>query len=313
MKMEREPLCIMMVGLPGSGKSVSASCMKQTWDYGNGPHVNIHSSDDIRQELYGDANNQEHNDKVFRCLHARIKADLEQGVDVIFDATNINKKQRIHFLNMVGGICVPVCHVMATPIDHCLWRNQKRGRQIPPNAIRGMLNKFQPPAYSEGFSSIHYETASCDAFSVEAFAKISDTFDQRNRHHALTLGQHSQRVVEYLYQHGITDKRLLFAGYLHDNGKLLTATPTNQRGESDGDYHYYNHENVGAYNSIFYAFNAGFNPNDVTYISNLIYYHMRPYIAWKQSVKAYQRDLKLCGADFIRDVELLHEADLASH
>ena len=63
----------MMVGLPGSGKSTATEYFAKVYN------ANIHSSDDIREEIFGDVNDQEHNKEVFEILHKRIKEDIENG------------------------------------------------------------------------------------------------------------------------------------------------------------------------------------------------------------------------------------------
>ena len=40
---------------------------------------------------------------------------------------------------------------------------------------------------------------------------------------------------------------------------------------------------------------------------------MRPYLGWKQSEKAKERDKKLIGKMMYEDIMILHEADLAAH
>lgn len=84
------PELIMLVGLPGSGKSTYAAEYKE-----KGYHV--HSSDQIREELYHDIQDQTHNDKVFQTLHKRIKDDLKRGISCVYDATNLAMKRRIGF------------------------------------------------------------------------------------------------------------------------------------------------------------------------------------------------------------------------
>ena len=78
---------VMLVGLPGSGKSTYAGKLKKEG-------VIIHSSDRVREEL-GDVNDQSKNEEVFRILHKRIKDDLKSGKSVAYDATNLNRKRRI--------------------------------------------------------------------------------------------------------------------------------------------------------------------------------------------------------------------------
>lgn len=315
-----KPMCIVLVGLPGSGKSTYANEVL-VYDSSGYHHPVVHSSDAIREELYGNINDQEHNDKVFQTLHKRIKMDLLAGKNVVYDATNINKRRRIHFLRSLHGVdFVPVCMVIATTKQECIRRNLLRDNPVPEEVIENMWKNYQPPHTHEGFDSINYLFSDPEGMTVGKFFDDAAIFDQRNSHHAFTLGEHSRRAMEYMLllhdqsiTRGVIPSYLFFATYLHDNGKLYTATETNKRGENDGEVHYYHHENVGAYNSMFYAFHAGFNDDDITEIANLIYFHMRPYTAWRSSTKAYDRDVAICGEDFIYSVLSIHQADIASH
>ena len=88
----------MIVGLPASGKSTYAKELSEKYN------ANIHSSDVIREELSGDVNNQNINSKVFQTLHSRIKEDLRNGKNCIYDATNINYKRRMAFLQELNKI-----------------------------------------------------------------------------------------------------------------------------------------------------------------------------------------------------------------
>ena len=106
------------------------------------------------------------------------------------------------------------------------------------------------------------------------------------------------------------------AALLHDVGKLDTKTKFNSRGVEDGEYHYYNHNCAGSYSSMFYFNNIETvwnKPCPMSDVTNYIYYHMHPYLAWKQSERAKERDRKLLGDKMFNDIMLLHEADLAAH
>ena len=74
-----------LVGLPGSGKSTYANKIK---------NAILCSSDKIRKELYKDENIQGDNNKVFRILYNKVKENLKNGNNVVYDATNINSKKR---------------------------------------------------------------------------------------------------------------------------------------------------------------------------------------------------------------------------
>lgn len=75
-----KPIFIMMVGLVGSGKSTYA---KQLSDDIN---AIICNSDAIREELFGNENIQNQNEEVFRVLHKRIKNNLKNGKNTIYDS-----------------------------------------------------------------------------------------------------------------------------------------------------------------------------------------------------------------------------------
>ena len=48
-------------------------------------------------------------------------------------------------------------------------------------------------------------------------------------------------------------------------------------------------------------------------IANIIYFHMHPYMSWKQSERAKQRDINIIGNEMDHAIERLHEADIAAH
>ena len=313
------PLMAMLIGLPGSGKSTLAESITTSRDNEEYKPV-IHSSDGLRKELFGDEATQGDNNKLFTELHRRIKADLIAGKDVIYDATNISKKLRIQFLNELKNIsCTPICLCMMTSYETCLENNEKRDRKVPVEVIKRMQMNWQPPHYSEGFKEIKYIFSNLDdeykeKFTIGDFFKVANEFDQENSHHALTLGDHCTKAATYIQEHCPDNFHLLIATMLHDNGKLHTKTRTNARGIEDGNCHYYQHHSVGAYNITFYLHYAKqFTEEDITYISNLIFYHMHPYCQWKQSEKALNKDKRLLGDKLFNDIMLLHDADLYAH
>ena len=320
------PKMIMMVGIPGSGKSTLAKHIYVD-DYGNvyfSAEVctenvpSIHSSDALREELFGDANHQADNIVLFTELHRRIKADLRSGKDVIYDATNINKKLRISFLNELKCItCIKICISVMTPYDVCIENNRRRDRVVPEHAIRKMYMNWQPPHFNEGFDTIHFafpcQYGNYGNYTLNHLREVMDGFDQENEHHALTLGAHCQKAAEYCYSLRATDRNLVAAALLHDVGKLYTKVRINSRGIDDGNCHYYQHHCVGAYVAMFYLSNWEYTIEDQCDIINMIYYHMHPYMAWKQSEKAKNRDRQLLGEKLFDQIMVLHEADLNAH
>ena len=96
--MNNIPTLMMLVGIAGSGKSTYAKSLSK--------YYTIHSSDDLREEMFGDVNenSRESNAKLFDELHRSIKEDLKSGKDVIYDATNLNRKRRLGFLQELKNI-----------------------------------------------------------------------------------------------------------------------------------------------------------------------------------------------------------------
>ena len=309
---------IMLQGLPGSGKSMVAEELQKYLAERNW-NIKIHSSDALRLELFGDMNYQDENGKLFDELHRHIKEDLSNGISVIYDATNLSKRRRIAFLNEIQNIkCYKHCLSIMCPYSECLSRNANRERKIPEEVIKRMYKNWMPPDYSEGFDEISF-IYTCDEklldneWSLEKLYKKMSGFQQENKHHSLTLGEHCQRAKEYIDQHWPGNKALSLAASIHDCGKMYTKSKVNARGQEDGNCHYYQHNCVGAYDSVLYLHSDEFPCDEIVYISNLIYYHMRPYVEWVQSERVLKRDIMILGKEFIDDINRLHEADMFAH
>lgn len=301
-----KPIFTMMCGLPGSGKSYFTSELSKT----NGSIV--YSSDKIREELYGDENSQDNNEEVFKVLHKRIKDSLRNGNSVIYDATNINSKRRRAFVFEMKNInCWKVCAIVATPYEECIENNNNRDRTVPEEVIRRMYMNWNTPYWFEGWDNIIIKFNS-QYISLKKtpsdFINNAYHFNQENPHHTMTLGEHCESVASKLY-----DSTLIFAGMLHDCGKPFTKTFTNCKGEKTEIAHYYNHQNVGAYKSLFYEYPPTFDPIEVSILVNL---HMQPYF-WEKDKengnKTKVKFKKLWGEDLFNNVMKLHEADVNAH
>ena len=301
------PTMYMMVGLPGSGKTYIANRY-----YGD---CAIHSSDQIRAELYGDASCQENNEKVFRILHSRIKEDLKNGKDVVYDATNIKKRRRADFLRELRNIpCIKQCCVVMTPYEKCLENNQMRERKVPEEVIRRMYLNWEPPHWHEGFDFIDtfFNRITNDEinahYNFEKFISDYADYDQGTPYHNLMLGEHCRRTAMKIAEEiKWADLNIMFAGAIHDCGKPFTRT------ESDGCAHYYQHHCVSAYLSLFYTYGFFGNVEYETDIANLIYFHMHPFRQWKDSKKAEHRDIQMIGEHMYNRIMILHKADANAH
>lgn len=302
---------VMLSGLPGSGKSTYTEKLKEEG-------VIIHSSDAIREEL-GDVNDQSKNEEVFRILHKRIKDDLKSGKSVAYDATNLNRKRRIAFLNELKNIpCEKICVLVATPFEECLKQNNKRDRKVPEEVIWRMYKSFNVPCEQEGFDEVivYYPKEEWKEYygDVAEYVNGLCDFDQENHHHELPLGIHMLKTLwnamPIPYSDNNKNDNVEFAALSHDIGKVETKIFENTKGEITEEAHYYSHENVGSYKSLFFKYPDYVNKK---YVALLIGLHMKPYMAWRQSEKAKEKDRKLFGDQIVEDIELLHRADLAAH
>lgn len=298
--MNREPLFIMLCGIPGAGKSYVASEIAKLL------MVEVHSSDKIREEIYGDAECQDHNDKIFTILHKRVKQNLIDGQSVIYDATNIRSKRRAAFLREIKNIpCKKICFAVVSPYAKCLEVNMTRERNVPEEVMSRMYMNWETPAMYEGWDAIHifYSTKDAKSFgSPETAPDDYMDFDQENHHHDLSLGKHLAETAAHLQTDDVIVRN---AAYLHDIGKPFCK---DFRGTDEA--HYYNHEHVSAYDALFY------DMDNVAEVSALIGLHMKPYM-WERDKengeKIQQKYRKIWGEELYNKVMLLHEADKAAH
>ena len=312
------PKLFVLCGLPASGKSTYAKELANKYD------ANIHASDSIREELSGDINNQNINDLVFKTLHRRVKDDLANGKNCIYDATNINYKRRMAFLQELNKIpCEKICILMATPYEECLKNNANRERKVPEEVIERMYRHFDVPDIFEGWRDIQivYAPNSEGKYgSPYAWIENYNDYNQENTHHCLTLGEHCLKAYNYIKTKS-KDKTISFypnelemATLLHDCGKPFCKTFTNNKGKATEQAHYYNHERCGAYDSLFYDYsnyNSGIIP---LYIAILIRLHMMPYF-WEKdnNEKMKNKYRNMWGYILYDDIMLLHEADKNAH
>ena len=117
------PAFIMMVGLPGSGKTTWAEKFTSTFSGGSITHI---SSDSIRGELYGDPNIQGDPSEVFSIMHNRTLIALDRGFNVIYDATNVTRKDRSYILDKLPAYVRTECIIVWAPIETCIERDAKR-------------------------------------------------------------------------------------------------------------------------------------------------------------------------------------------
>jgi predicted kinase len=302
------PYFVMMCGIVGAGKSYWAEEISKMERLDNPV---ICSSDAIREELFGDINCQDNNEEVFKVLHSRVKDNLRNGKSVIYDACNINSKRRRAFLAELKNIpCAKGCVVIETPFAECCKRNEERDRVVPKNVIERMYKNWQTPYWFEGWDGIfELNTKKGVRNNVDRWVESNMGFEQHNSHHTMTLGEHCLAVANELKE----DPLLYYAGLVHDCGKPFTKSFVDSKGEISSEAHYYNHNYVGSYDSLFFRYPDGVQSLDVSILVGL---HMMPYFWEKDEVngeKTKEKYRKLWGDELFNDVMKLHEADKRNH
>lgn len=303
---------IMMIGIVASGKSTYAKLLASK------ENAILLSSDQLRVELYNDINNIEHNDVIFETIHKRTKEYLRQGKNVIMDATNLSYKRRKAFLDELKKInCIKECYLMATPYELCLQQNKLRDRYVPEFVIKQMYKSICVPQHFEGWDKIHiiYNTEDIKFDFFKLFDNL-DCIDQDNPYHTLTIGCHCNKcrdiLVDILRDNNISvyskeGINLLMAAQLHDIGKQFTKQFKNSKGEDTDIAHYYNHQLVSAYDSLFYLRELKYEQEDILNIIKYIAFHMQPYFI--KTEKSRNKFIKLVGQDFYDKLMLLNQAD----
>lgn len=293
----------MFCGAPASGKSTLA---KKFYNMG----YCVVSSDEIREELYGDASIQQDHSKVFSIARQRAIESLKYGRPVVFDATNMKYKDRMTTMNEINKLSgvYKICTIFAEPLEVLLERNSARDRVVPEAVIRRMIENFEMPTKAEGFNEIHLVNEN----KIDCKMDISRAcgFNQENPNHSKDLLDHcmsAQRYLKFTYPN--EDSYLYLAATLHDFGKLETKTFFNTKGIEDTKAHYYNHENIGAYKALLY--NENWTEKERIHIAQLVCYHMIPYRLVKE--KSEERWRNRIGSELYDEVLLIHEADKAAH
>jgi len=142
-----------MVGAPGSGKSTYARTLAKTED------AVVISGDDVRAELYGDANIQGEWNEIQNRIVELIEENV--GKPVVLDGTHYRasyRKEAVNLLRSYGYNNITAV-VIDKSLEVCLTQNAARSRVVPRHVIVNMHQKLQSSLRginSEDFERIQY-------------------------------------------------------------------------------------------------------------------------------------------------------------
>lgn len=294
---------IILIGLPGSGKSTYAK-----WLLKKNKKMKYVSSDKMREELYGDASIQGDPSKIFRLMHKLVKEYLTSGFDVIYDATNVTRKNRKSIIDEVKDIqdLGIEGHVVWAPFRECISRDYARERTVGSSIVRKFLLRWESPYFDEGFTKIriiHNEGLDFDSAKYKETILADMEIPHDNPHHRLSIAEHSRMAGNYA-RDVYFDHRVCSAVDWHDIGKPITKIfKIDKDGNVESIAHFYQHDNAGGY--MVYGFYPPRDNNEAVFVSWLISNHMQPYFNTN-----YYKNL---DPELKKFIDQVHEADVYAH
>jgi predicted kinase len=148
---------ILMVGIPGAGKSTSIETKVKPMLSGS---VNVVSRDKVRFSMTQENEAYFANEtRVFKEFIKQIKQSMADFDNTIIDATHISRGSRAKVLREIQNKVAPTevsAFVLTVSLATALARNsQRQGREyVPAAAIARMYDTFEFPSLDEGFDKI---------------------------------------------------------------------------------------------------------------------------------------------------------------
>ena len=325
---------IMLCGLPASGKSTYAKTLLKEHE-----GAVILSSDEIRETVLGDVNDQTQNSKVFEIMGKETISNLKDGKTVIYDATNISRKKRAGFLRQLPKDAHKEIHYCHVRFDEAFRSNTERERSVPNHVIDRMIRSFQMPVFGEGWDEMVYveKNQNIDAVATggwllsmismndahkEAhnimkglkwghpeFKAIYD-LPQDSKYHSFSVSRHSELVFEEIAQNHKEDTPLVIASLMHDIGKAYTKKFEDSKRQPSRYAHYYGHEYAGSMLAFQVLKDMGIEDMYLIYeVTTLVQFHMSMY---NKSEKYQANVKKLLGDKMYERLEALNKADMGA-
>jgi predicted kinase len=140
------PRIVVLVGLPGSGKSFYLKNLR----------VSSISSDALRHLIIDDATNQNIHRQVFASMRYLLKRRLQLRRPVSYvDATHLTIRERRPYIKL-GDLydCRVEALFFDVPLKVCKERNRMRPRVVPDEVMDLMASRLVPPSVTEGFDEV---------------------------------------------------------------------------------------------------------------------------------------------------------------
>ncbi|MBM7703454.1 AAA family ATPase [Metabacillus iocasae] len=318
---------IMLIGLPGSGKSTFAVTLAEVHN------AIILSSDAIREELFQKMDHQEDNNLIFETMNKRANHLIGNGENVIYDATNVGRKKRRHLIQHVIKANEKIAYYVNEHISTTKVRNAQRNRKVGEFVIERMYKSLQVPVLNEGWHKIRFTTPTFtsvvdsrnileklmlgevdhDTLFTELARIIPDfqgiyDLPQDSSYHSFSVSRHTYYVYEKVKEDTKNeDMILLWTALFHDLGKAFCKSFCNYKGEKTRYANFIGHEHVSAQLAAYWLFALGYDEAFIKDVVTLVQFHMVPTQASEKKLKEVEW---LIGSSLFQKLMLLHEADM---
>ena len=151
--MNSEPLLIILVGFPRSGKS---TWVKENKELARNKALVV-EPDWIRTNILGHQFHKPAEPIIWLIADSFIRIALSQGHTVILDGINLFPFVREKYIALAKEMGAGVeCVWINTPMDVCVERNNvsPEGQKLPHNVLVNKENGFVPPSVEEGFDAV---------------------------------------------------------------------------------------------------------------------------------------------------------------
>lgn len=155
-----QPEIIIMVGLPGSGKSTWRDNFVANSDK---DYVIVSSDDEIERMAQADGTDYTSGFKKYigaatGIVKQKFRDAVNNNRSIIWDQTNLTAKKRRGILSQVPKNYRKVAVVFEITDDELERRLSKReketGKHIPSEVIKNMASSYDPPTKQEGFDKV---------------------------------------------------------------------------------------------------------------------------------------------------------------
>lgn len=152
------PECVMLCGIPTSGKSTYVEKLKKMKYWENAVVLSTDNYIEEQAKRLGMTYNevfQDCIDEATRQLEIAFIEAKDRGKDIIFDQTNLSVKSRRKKLSKLPSYYRRSVVFFEVSLEEALNRNENReGKYIPKSVLKRMYHQFEIPTISEGFDYV---------------------------------------------------------------------------------------------------------------------------------------------------------------